>query len=105
MKIRAARKGDNLELIKPVIAKPLKDYNILLSFSDNPSKLFVYNATKIINQIKALSPLKNKVLFNSFKVDGSYFYWDDNMDISPRDLYRYSIPYHEWLKKQQLKKL
>lgn len=103
MQIRGIRKSCRRELINLVVAKPLQGYNVLVSFSDNPSKLFVYNAEDIISMVSYLSPLKDKALFDSFSVDGGALVWDDTMDISDDDIYQLSIPYHEWHKKNMQK--
>lgn len=97
MRLRAKRKRDKSEYIGPIFAKPLQGYNILVSFSDNPEKLFVYDASRIINQVPPMAPLKDKAFFDSFFLDSGIITWNDDLDLSSSDLYKYSVPYEEWL--------
>jgi len=64
--------------------KPLDDYKILLTFDTGEKK--IYNMAPRLKDI-FFSPLKDKSLFETVKVNGITVEWDNDIDLCPDDLY------------------
>ena len=64
--------------------KALDDYKILLTFDTGEKK--IYNMEPRLKDI-FFSPLKDKTLFKTVKVNGITVEWDNEIDMCPDDLY------------------
>lgn len=77
-------------MIMPVAVKCLRDYKLLITFSNGEKKL--YNAQDDIHQ-GVLTKLQNKSFFAQAKIARGSVVWDDEIDIAPETLYAESIAY------------
>lgn len=74
------------QIIKVVGAKPLDDYEILLTFSTGERKIY---DMKHLLELPAFQPLKNKNIFNDFTLDFDTVTWcNGDIDIAPETLYQ-----------------
>ena len=64
--------------------KPLDGYKILLTFDTGEKK--IYNMEPRLND-GFFSSLKDKLLFETVKVNGMTVEWDNEIDLCPDDLY------------------
>ena len=72
-------------------AEVLNDYNLKLVFNDGSRKS--YDFKSLIEKQDLYYPLKDKKLFESFKLDGWTVSWaDGTIDIAPEFLYENGIP-------------
>ena len=72
-------------------AELLADYVLNLTFNDGSTKTFDFET--YIKQNDMFKPLKDKKLFNNFKLDGWTISWlNGTIDIAPEYLYENSIP-------------
>ena len=72
-------------------AEVLNDYNLKLVFNDGSRKS--YDFKSLIEKQDLYNPLKDKKLFESFKLDGWTVSWaDGTIDIAPEFLYENGIP-------------
>lgn len=74
---------------RPVEVKPLKNFELLITFQNGEKKIF---DMKPLLTMPLYEPLKNEVLFNSVKADGTCIYWNDDIDLCPDMAYDDSIP-------------
>ncbi len=69
--------------------QPKDDYTLILTFADGAKK--VYNARPLLE--KAIySRLKNLAFFLRAKAECGTVVWNDDIDIAPEHLYKYSKP-------------
>lgn len=75
-------------------AEVLNEYNLKLVFNDGSRKS--YDFKPLIEKQDLYNPLKDKKLFDSFKLDGWTVSWaDGTIDIAPEFLYVNGIPCFE----------
>ena len=77
-------------MIMPVAEKCLRDYKLLITFSNGEKK--IYNAQDDIHQ-GVLTKLQNKTFFAQAKIARGSVVWNDEIDIAPETLYAESIAY------------
>ncbi len=77
-------------MIMPVAVKCLRDYKLLITFSNGEKK--IYNAQDDIHQ-GVLTKLQNKTFFAQAKIARGSVVWNDEIDIAPETLYAESIAY------------
>ena len=77
-------------MITPVAVKCLRDYQLLITFSNGEKK--IYNAQNDIIE-GVLTKLQNKSFFAQAKIARGSVVWDDEIDIAPETLYAESIAY------------
>jgi hypothetical protein len=72
-------------------AKALDGYKMIFVFNDGSRKSFDFKP--LIEKQTLYKPLKDKSLFNDFKLDGWTVSWaDGTIDIAPEFLYENGIP-------------
>ena len=75
-------------------AEALDNYIIILTFNDNSQKSFDFQP--LIEKDDLFNPLKDKKIFENFKLDGWTVSWaDGTIDIAPEYLYENSAPCYE----------
>lgn len=74
---------------RAINVKPLPNYKLLITFSNNERKIF---DVKPYMNFKPFKELKNIAMFNTVKVDGLSIAWANNADICPNELYNNSKP-------------
>lgn len=72
---------------RAISVKPLNDYKLLITFSNNETKVF---DVKPYLEYKQFSNLKNISIFNTVKISGLSIEWIDGTDICPDELYNNS---------------
>ena len=72
---------------RAISVKPLNDYKLLITFSNNENKVF---DVKPYLEYKQFSNLKNISIFNTVKISGLSIEWIDGTDICPDELYNNS---------------
>ena len=77
-------------MITPVAVKCLRDYQLLITFSNGEKK--IYNAQNDITE-GVLTKLQNKSFFAQAKIARGSVVWDGEIDIAPETLYAESIAY------------
>lgn len=77
-------------MIMPVAVKCLRDYKLLITFSNGEKK--IYNAQDDIHQ-GVLTKLQNKTFFAQAKIARGSVVWNDEIDIAPETLHAESIAY------------
>ena len=77
-------------MIKPVKVKYLKDYKLLINFSNGETK--VYDASHLL-KYEIFEKLKNKDFFATAKIDCGSVVWNNELDIAPEELYTTGTPY------------
>ena len=77
-------------MIMPVAVKCLRDYKLLITFSNGEKK--IYNAQDDIHQ-GVLTKLQNKTFFAQAKIARGSVVWNDEIGIAPETLYAESIAY------------
>lgn len=73
--------------IKAIDVKPLKNYELELTFENGEVKKF---DVKPYLQYKAFQKIKNIEMFNTVKIGGLSIEWEDGTDICPDELYNNS---------------
>ena len=73
---------------RAISVKPLSDYKLLVTFSNNEIKIF---DVKPYLEYKQFSNLKNISIFNTVKISGLSIEWIDGTDICPDELYNNSV--------------
>lgn len=73
---------------RAISVKPLNDYKLLVTFSNNETKVF---DVKPYLEYKQFSNLKNISIFNTVKISGLSIEWIDGTDICPDELYNNSV--------------
>ena len=73
---------------RAISVKPLNDYKLLVTFSNNEIKIF---DVKPYLEYKQFSNLKNISIFNTVKISGLSIEWIDGTDICPDELYNNSV--------------
>ena len=82
------------KLIWITVAEVLNDYSLKFVFNDGSKKS--YDFKPLIEKQDLYYPLKDKKLFESFKLDGWTVSWaDGTIDIAPEFLYENGIPCFE----------
>lgn len=83
--------GDNpTALVEVKDAKVCDDWILLLTFTTGEKKVF--DATILKGQV--FEPLKNKAVFENFKIDDGVVTWlDGEIDCSPEYMYNHSYKY------------
>ena len=72
----------------------LYDYTMILTFNDDSRRTFDFES--LIENDNLYKPLKDKKLFENFKLDGWTVSWaDGTIDIAPEYLYENSAPCYE----------
>ena len=88
----------------PVEVQHLQGWCLLIIYNNGEKR--VCDCSDIpTSKNKLFEPLKDFEFFKKARIDHCTLVWNDDLDCCPDGLYQNSIPYHEWLKKQQLKKL
>ena len=73
---------------RAISVKPLNDYKLLITFSNNEIKIF---DVKPYLEYKQFNNLKNISIFNTVKISGLSIEWIDGTDICPDELYNNSV--------------
>lgn len=73
---------------KPIDVKPLKNYFLLISFSNNEDRIF---DVKPMISGSWFGELWDKSIFNTVQVSGNTVEWVNGQDICPDDLYYLSV--------------
>ena len=73
---------------RAISVKPLNDYKLLVTFSNNEIKIF---DVKPYLEYKQFNNLKNISIFNTVKISGLSIEWIDGTDICPDELYNNSV--------------
>jgi len=76
---------------KPIKVKPLKDYKLLITFTNNERKIF---DVKPLLDSPLYKKLNDKYLFSLAKADGMCVFWNDEIDLCPDMVYEDSISYN-----------
>lgn len=74
---------------RAIDVKPLPNYELLITFSNNEKKIF---DVKPYLKFKPFEDLKNITMFNTVKIDGLSISWSNGFDICPDELYNNSKP-------------
>jgi len=69
---------------RAVDVKPLKDYKLLVTFSNNETRIF---DVKPYLDFKPFEQLKNEEIFNTVRIGGLSVEWVTGQDICPDELY------------------
>ena len=72
---------------RAIDVKPLQDYKLLITFSNNEKKIF--DVTPYL-KYKQFEELKNPTIFKTVKIAGLYIEWINGADICPDELYNNS---------------
>ena len=75
--------------MKVISVKPLDNYRILLTFSNNEMR--IKDMKPYLNN-GVFKKLKNKTFFNSVHISFDTISWDEEIDLCPETLYETSIP-------------
>ena len=70
--------------------KPIKNYKLILTFTDDSVKLF---DMKPFLEKGIFKELRDKTLFKTAKVSFDTIEWSNGADIDPETLYQESVPY------------
>ncbi|MBQ9012176.1 MAG: DUF2442 domain-containing protein, partial [Bacilli bacterium] len=70
--------------------KPIENYKLILTFTDNSIKLF--DMKPYLNK-GIFKELKDEKVFKSVKVNFDSIEWSNGADIHPQTLYEYGITY------------
>ena len=73
---------------RAISVKPLNDYKLLVTFSNNEIKIF---DVKPYLEYKQFNNLKNISISNTVKISGLSIEWIDGTDICPDELYNNSV--------------
>ena len=73
---------------RAISVKPLNDYKLLVTFSNNEIKIF---DVKPYLEYKQFNNLKNISIFNTVKISCLSIEWIDGTDICPDELYNNSV--------------
>jgi len=79
-----------MESYYPKEVKPLKEYQLLITFDNNERRLF--DVAPYLSD-SFFAPLKNITIFNSVKVNPITIEWIGGIDICPDELYYNSRPF------------
>lgn len=74
---------------RAIDVKPLKNYTLLITFSNDEKRIF---DVKPYLNYKQFEQLKNVAIFNTVKIDGLSISWMNGSDICPDELYNNSKP-------------
>ena len=74
---------------KVISVKPLDNYNLLLTFSNNEKRI---KDMKPYLDKGVFKKLKDKTFFNKVHISFNTISWDDKIDLCPDTLYETSIP-------------
>lgn len=77
---------------KIISVKPLDDYNLLLTFSNNEKR--IKDMKPYLNK-GVFKKLKNKTFFNSVHISFDTISWNDEIDICADTLYQTSTPLNQ----------
>jgi len=69
--------------------RALSDYKLILKFSTGEKKVF--DAKELINTDGVFQKLKDMELFKQAYIDYGTVAWNEELDISPEYLYKYSV--------------
>jgi len=69
---------------RAVDVKPLKDYKLIVTFSNNETRIF---DVKPYLDFKPFEQLKNEEIFNTVRIGGLSVEWVTGQDICPDELY------------------
>ncbi len=72
---------------RAIDVKPLQDYKLLITFSNNEKKIF--DVTPYL-KYKQFEELKNPTIFKTVKIAGLSIEWINGADICPDELYNNS---------------
>ena len=72
---------------RAIDVKPLQDYKLLITFSNNEKKIF--DVTPYL-KYKQFVELKNPTIFKTVKIAGLSIEWINGADICPDELYNNS---------------
>lgn len=72
---------------RAIDVKPLQDYKLLITFSNNEKKIF--DVTPYL-KYKQFEELKNPTMFKTVKIAGLSIEWINGADICPDELYNNS---------------
>lgn len=72
---------------RAIDVKPLQDYKLLITFSNNEKKIF--DVTPYL-KYKQFEELKNPTIFKTVKIAGLSIEWINGVDICPDELYNNS---------------
>lgn len=75
--------------MKVISVKPLDNYRILLTFSNNEVR--IKDMKPYLNN-GVFKKLKNKAFFNSVHISFDTISWNEEIDLCPETLYDTSIP-------------
>lgn len=75
--------------MKVISVKPLDNYRILLTFSNNEKR--IKDMSPYLNN-GVFKKLKDKNFFNSVHISFDTISWDEEIDLCPETLYETSIP-------------
>ena len=78
-----------MESYYPVAVKPLNEYKLLITFSNNEKRIF--DVSPYLND-NYFSPLKSLSIFNTVKISPISLEWVGGIDMCPDELYYNSIP-------------
>lgn len=70
--------------------KPLKDYQLILTFENNEERIF--DMSPFLNK-GIFQQLKDQNLFSTVKICFDTICWDNDADLCPEILYEQSEPY------------
>lgn len=73
----------------PEAVEYLEDYKLLVFFKNGERRIF--NGEPFL-RYPFYFPLRDKELFKTGFVQGNTLGWDNDIDISPEDLYEFSVP-------------
>ena len=78
------------ELKWVMAARVIDGYRLHLSFNDGSERIF--DCLPLIEKYKIFAPLRDKNVFNHFKLDGWTVCWlDGSIDIAPEHLYELGV--------------
>ncbi|MHB1653444.1 MAG: DUF2442 domain-containing protein [Desulfitobacteriaceae bacterium] len=74
---------------RATVVKPLNDYKLLITFSNNETRIF---DVKPYFDFIPFRELKKPAVFNTVHVSGLSIEWQNGVDICPDELYYDSVP-------------
>ncbi len=74
---------------RATVVKPLNDYKLLITFSNNETRIF---DVKPYFDFIPFRELQKPAVFNTVRVSGLSIEWQNGVDICPDELYYDSVP-------------